>query len=406
MPDASTASKLKTEGILITVSGLDRAGITAELMEIITQSSYEILDMGQSVTHGLLSLSILISQQGQQQQKAPPILKDLLFAAKKMDVSLDFKLMDISSMQTAVEDKFILSCVGKKTITARFLCDISQMLANSKINILRIDNVNAGQNFKSVEMTTAIPHAIDLKEIKSSLLQIGQTHHTDMALLKANVYRRSKRLIAFDMDSTLIQAEVIDEMAQVCGVGKEVAAITQQAMEGKLNFTDALTRRVALLRGLASKKLPAILADLPLTPGTREFITTVKNLGYKVAIISGGFEYFAQALKEQLGLDYAFANRLEIAEGALTGKLVGPVIDGEGKARLLEQIAHKEHISLDQVVAIGDGANDLAMLAKAGLGVAFYAKEAVKKHADNHLSFGTMTTILYFLGIPERDQSN
>ena len=393
---------MDNESILVTVSGPDQPGITAQLMEIVVNAQYEILDMGQSVTHGLLSLSILIGSRDNMEREAPPILKDLLFAAKKMGMGLNFEIVKADAIQITPGSKFVLNCVGQKSISPAFLRDISQMLANFKVNILRIDNVNTGRNFKSLEITTVTPLDVDanFQEIKAQLLKIGQAHKTDMAFLKENVYRCSKRLIAFDMDSTLIQVEVIDEMAKVHGVAQEVSQVTAAAMNGQIDFTQSLTQRVALLKGLEVAKVEQILHALPLTLGVPELISTVKELGYKVAVISGGFCLFANSLKEQLDLDYAYANKLEVADGKLTGKVVGRVVDAEQKAVLLEQVACRERINMDQVVAIGDGANDLPMLAKAGLGIAFHAKDVVREKAHNHLSFGPMTTILYFLGIP------
>ena len=204
------------------------------------------------------------------------------------------------------------------------------------------------------------------------------------------------------MDSTLIQAEVIDEMAKVHGVGEKVISITERAMNGELDFNAALKERVALLKGMKVDKLEQILSKIELTNGTEQFIRTVKSLGYKVAVISGGFTYFTGAFKTKLGLDYAFANELEIENGELTGRVLGNIVNAEGKALLLNLISQQEQISLEQVVAIGDGANDLPMLAKAGLGIAFHAKEIVRKKAGHHMSHGPMTSILYFLGIPEK----
>lgn len=219
--------------------------------------------------------------------------------------------------------------------------------------------------------------------------------------LKENVFRRNKRLIVFDMDSTLIQAEVIDELAKANNAGEEVSEITERAMNGELNFDQSLKERVSKLKGLDVSKMQNILEELPLTPGVEEFITKVKSHDYKIAIISGGFSFFANALKEKLGLDYAFSNELEIEGNKLTGKVKGTIINAEQKALLVDLISQQEKITLEQVVAIGDGANDLQMLSKAGLGIAFHAKEIVKKKAQNQMSHGPMTTILYFLGLKE-----
>ncbi len=202
------------------------------------------------------------------------------------------------------------------------------------------------------------------------------------------------------MDSTLIQAEVIDELAKAHGVGHEISEITERAMNGELDFNESLIARVSKLKGLDASVMEGILSNLPLTPGVEDFLKTIKKLGYKVAVISGGFTFFAEALKEKLGLDYAFANELEIIDGKLTGNVLGTIVNAEQKAILVNLIAQQENISLEQVVAIGDGANDLPMLSRAGLGIAFHAKDIVKKKAQNHMSHGPMTSILYFLGIP------
>ncbi|EQC50666.1 phosphoserine phosphatase SerB, partial [Bacteriovorax sp. DB6_IX] len=272
-------------------------------------------------------------------------------------------------------------------------------LAKHDVNIQRIDKVSP-EEFTSLEILTTVPKKLDQALLKQELLKVSNNHKVDVAFLKDNVFRRSKRLIVFDMDSTLIQAEVIDELAKAHGVGEKIEAITERAMNGELDFNQSLIERVGMLEGLEASKMEQILNDLPLTPGLEDFLKTVKKLGYKVAVISGGFTYFANALKERLGLDYAFANELEIIDGKLTGKVVGTIVNAEQKAILVSLIAQQENISLEQVVAIGDRANDLPMLSQAGLGIAFHAKEIVKKKAQNHMSHGPMTSILYFLGIP------
>ncbi len=400
---------MEHESILITVSGPDHPGITASLMNVICGSSHKILDMGQSVTHGLLSLSILISGESEKEESDSPLLKELLFEAKRMNLNLEFEIVDTHKISKEVEEiqqkKFILSAVSNKSLSPQFIRDVAHNLAENNINILRIDNVNGGIKFKSLEITTQVKHDVDTKSVKENLLRLSSQHNVDIAFLEEGIYRRSKRLIVFDMDSTLIQAEVIDELAKAHGVGDEISKITESAMNGEIDFRESLTQRVSKLKGLEEAKLQKILEELPLTPGVEEFVKTVKGLGYKLAIISGGFLYFANAIKEKLGLDYAFANDLEISNGVLTGGLKGSIVDAEQKAVLLELIAQQEKITTDQVVAIGDGANDLPMLSKAGLGIAFHAKEIVRKKADNHMSFGPMTTILYFLGIRDHDRN-
>jgi phosphoserine phosphatase len=386
--------------ILVTVTGLDKPGITYNLMKIIAQSQATILDMGQSVTHGLLSLSILLDVE---KENHSSVLKDLLFEAKQLEMQLDFKVMNYSSvnLNDYEKDRFVLSCVSRDLITPAFMRDIAEVLSKNSINIMRIDNMN-GSDFSAVDILTRAEKPVNFNEIKTSLLTISNTHKIDVAFLKDNVFRYNKRLIVFDMDSTLIQAEVIDEMAKVHGVGDKVIKITERAMNGELDFNAALKERVSLLKGMKQEKLKEILDRIELTEGTDEFIKTVKALGFKVAVISGGFTYFTNAMKQKLGLDYAFANELEIENGELTGRVLGNIVNADGKAFLLNFIAQQEQISLDQVVAIGDGANDLPMLGKAGLGIAFHAKEVVRKKASSHMSHGPMTSVLYFLGIASK----
>ena len=386
--------------ILITVSGPDGPGITSNLMKVIAKSGLSVLDIGQSVTYDLLSLSILLDGEIKQENQSP-VLKDLLFEAKKMGLSLDFKAIekkDDKQFQT-MPDKFILSCVSPDKISPAFLYDVAEILAKNKINITRIDSTTP-LILKSLDIMTTVLQKTDWQKIKEELLKISDRHRIDMAFLKDNVFRRNKRLIVFDMDSTLIQKEVIDELARSCGQEEWVKKNTQKAMEGKINFDESLIKRVARLKGLEVKKMQKILENIPLTPGTEEFIKTVKSLGYKLALVSGGFSFFANHFKEKLNMDYAFANELEIKNGKLTGNLVGDIVNPRQKATIIGLIAQQEGISLEQVVAIGDGANDLPMLSKAGLGIAFHAKDIVKKKAPQQMDHGPMTSILYFLGIP------
>ncbi len=392
---------MKQKLMLVTVSGPDKPGITSSLMKIIVKAQKNLLDMGQSVTHGLLSLSILIDLGDGTQESE--LMKDLLFEAKKLGMQLDFQnIGDNSELKRPnTNEKFILSCVKLDGLNASFVESIAKILASNNINISRIDNVSLS-GFCSVDFTTnTTSQNTDWPKLKSDLLQASDLHQVDLAFLRDNVFRRNKRLIAFDMDSTLIQAEVIVEMAKRHGVGDKVHEITERAMNGELDFNQSLKERVKLLKGFDTKQMQDIANTLPLSPGVEEFVKTVKSLGYKMAIISGGFQFFANHLRNQLGIDYAFANDLEVQDGILTGEIKGNIVNAEQKAVLLELITQQESISLEQVVAIGDGANDLPMLSKAGLGIAFHAKPIVKEKAGHHMSHGPMTSILYFLGIPE-----
>ncbi len=369
-------------------------------MNCICKAKGKIEDMGQSITHGLLSLSILIDVSTTEDRDSSSLVKDLLFTAKKMGVELEFEVIEDKRKIAEPGDKYILSCVSLAGITPNFLYDISKTLARNNINIQRIDNITE-REFKSLEIATKAENtSVNWDKVKKELINLSNKHETDLALLKDDVWRRNKRLIVFDMDSTLIQSEVIVEMAKVHGVGEKVHEITERAMEGELNFDQSLEERVRLLQGLREDLLKEIIEEIKLTDGVVEFVKTVKALGYKVAIISGGFTYFANYFKEKLGIDYAFANDLHIENGVLTGEVKGSIVNAEKKAMLVDMLAQQEGIRLEQVVAIGDGANDLQMLAKAGLGIAFHAKEIVKQSAKQHMSHGPMTSILYFLGIP------
>lgn len=391
---------LNGKTILVTVSGPDGPGITARLMRIISEYNVDVLDMGQAVTHGLLSLSFVLGFNSEVNSQNGNVLKDLLFEANMMGLTLSYKVVEEKIQTLEMEgDKFIVTCVSPQKVTASFVADLASILANYKINIERIDKVSP-KVFSSMEISTSIPKDLDTKALKSELMQASTKHKIDVAFLKDNVFRRNKRMIVFDMDSTLIQAEVIDELAELCGVGPEVKEITHRAMNGEIDFDESLKLRVSKLKGLKVDRMQDVLENLPLTPGVEEFIKTIKNLGYKVALISGGFTFFADALKKKLGLDYSFANELEIKDGELTGFVTGTIVNANQKAILVKLIAQQENISLEQVVAIGDGANDLPMLATAGLGIAFHAKDVVRKEAQQHLSHGPMTSILYFLGIP------
>ena len=397
----NTMTDLQGKIILVTVSGPDYPGITSRLMRIIADFNVGIRDMGQAVTHGLLSLSFVLELNSDDQNNSSgAVLKDLLFEANKLGLSLSYKVVDsIVKNENLQDEKFVVTCVAPTTITSSFVADLAKILADHKINIERIDKVSPDE-FSSLEIVTSLPVSLTWDKLKEELLKVSTLHKIDVAFLKDNVFRRNKRLIVFDMDSTLIQTEVIDELAELAGAGEEVKAVTHRAMNGEIDFDESLRLRVSKLKGLKQEKLQEVLERLPLTPGVEEFISTIKALGYKVALISGGFTFFSDALKKRLNLDYSFANELEIVNGELTGKVKGTIVNANQKAILVKLIAQQENISLEQVVAIGDGANDLPMLATAGLGIAFHAKDIVRRQAQNHMSHGPMTSILYFLGIP------
>ena len=394
---------MSSEQILVKVSGPDKPGITHQLLSIIDRDHCSVVDMGQSVTHGLLSLSILI--QTSESENDYPVIKDLLFTAKKLGMVLDFNILENGTPKPKTvnkRDRFILHSISTKCLPTGYLKETAGVLAANGVNIHRIDCTNPDR-FNSLEITTTLGEKTDLPSLKKELMQISNRYQVDAAFLRDNVWLRNKRLIVFDMDSTLIQTEVIDEMAIEHGVGDEVIKITESAMNGEIDFDESLKRRVKLLEGMSESSLQNILERLKYTSGVQEFVEKVKVLGYKLAVISGGFTFFANAIKKDLGLDYAFANELEIINGKLTGNVKGTIINADQKSMIMGLIAQQEGLHKEQIVAIGDGANDLPMLTSAGLGIAYHAKEIVREKAGQQLGHGPMTSILHFLGVSEED---
>lgn len=383
------------ENLLITVSGLDKPGITASLTNLIAQNEGEILDIGQSVIHDFLSLSILVKLKAKTQ-----LLKDILFEGRKMGLSVEFMPIERSSFEEKKKKQsYIISSVHSRGLPSDFVSELTGLLASKNLNIQSIRKTS--ETFKSLDIICDGDSSFSWDRFKKDLISLSHQYQTDTAFQKNNVFRWNKRLIVFDMDSTLIQTEVVNQIAELAGEGERVAQITERAMNGELDFKESLRERVALFEGLPVEDLQEIAKNLPITEGVPELIKTVKKLGYKLAIISGGFTYFAHFLKEKLGMDYAFANELEILHGKLTGKVLGTIVDSEQKAILLDLMAQQESISLEQTVAIGDGANDLPMLSKAGFGIAFHAKPYVRERAKQQVSHNSMESLLHFLGISD-----
>ncbi len=389
---------MKVKNLLINISGEDRPGITAQLTQIIAQFQTPVIDMGQSITHGLLSLSLLL-RCGQEDQD---IIKELLFMANSQNLQLNFSYPEqIQLTQEDKSERYALSCVGPEEISSQFIAQVAAYLAAHGINIVRIYSDQKHQaQLSHLEFLIAGAKDLNWSEIKNELLKISIPHQIDFCLVKDDIFRANKRLVVFDMDSTLTKGEVIDELAELAGVSEQVKAITQKAMEGELEFEQALRQRVALLKGLEEQQLQTVCQKLELTPGAADFIQVLQSLGCQTAVISGGFDFFTAWIAQNLNLDYHYGNQLEIIDGKLTGQLKGMIVDGAMKAKLMQELAIKESISLQQVAAIGDGANDLPMLSAAGMGIAFHAKQAVKRQIGLQLSFGPMNSLLWFLGIP------
>ncbi|MCR4290901.1 MAG: phosphoserine phosphatase SerB [Candidatus Scalindua sp.] len=389
--------------IVITVNGQDAQGIVSSFTSILSENEVRIVDIEQIVIHNLILLSMLLDLR-QSKGGQISLLKDLLLEAKRLNVDLDFKVASRDE-QLQHDNSFLyaVTCLGDK-ITADVLAGISKAMYSENVNIERIRQLSQGE-LSCVEMIVNTDKSINVRDLTRKLLSISSEFSVDIAVQKENIFRRSKRLVVMDMDSTLIQVEVIDELAKAVGKGDEVSAITRKAMNGEISFNESLDKRVSLLAGLDEEALGKIYNNIPFTPGAKRFIKILKKIGYKTAVISGGFTFFTDRLKKELGLDYAFANNLEIKDGKITGKVTGRIINGEFKAKILEDIANKEEITLDQVVAIGDGANDLLMLDKAGLGIAFNAHKAVREKADYNISQKNLDSIIYLLGISEKEKN-
>jgi phosphoserine phosphatase len=399
------------EVFLINVTGLDRPGLTAQLTGVLSGFGAEILDIGQAVIHDHLSLGLVIAIPGD--SKSSPILKEVLYAAHGLGVAVTFTPIEPERYEAWVaeqgKDRHIITLLGRR-LTADHVSKVAQAMADASLNIDQILRLSGRTSLDSspVSSRACVEFAVsgpvpDETALRRTLLNIADQTGVDVSFQVDDLYRRSRRLVVFDMDSTLIQAEVIDELAKEAGAGKEVAAVTAAAMRGELDFSESLRRRVATLEGLPESVLAEVAARLPLSEGAERLAATLKQLGYKLGIVSGGFDYFASGLQQKLGFDYVFANKLEIRDGKLTGKVLGKIVDGARKAEILREIAALENISLQQTIAVGDGANDLPMLAVAGLGVAFHPKPIVAEKAARAISTVGLDGLLYLIGVRDRD---
>ena len=396
--------------ILVHVTGNDRPGLTKELSGVLADFDVDVLDIGQVVIHNFLTLGILIRLRSDSQ----PVLKDLLFKGHELGVTMRLHPLDeadYSAWVSGADKRRHIITLLARALSAKQIAAVTKVVTESGLNIDTIHRLTgrvpladgAIQSAKACVEFTVRGTPSDIAAIRSKFLEISAELEADIAFQEDNIFRRNRRLVAFDMDSTLIQAEVIDELAKEAGVGDQVAAITESAMRGELDFKQSLRARLALLEGLDESVLQSVAERLPLTEGAERLISTLKHVGYTIAILSGGFTYFGNILKQRLGIDYVYANELEIVDGKLTGKALGRIVDAERKAELLQEIATKENISLQQVIAVGDGANDLPMLNLAGLGIAFHAKPKVKQGARQSISTLGLDSILYLIGLSDRD---
>ncbi|KPZ26272.1 ACT domain protein/phosphoserine phosphatase SerB [Pseudomonas syringae pv. viburni] len=399
------------EIVLINITGVDRPGLTAAITGVLAQGGVNILDIGQAVIHDTLSFGILVDIPDAVQGSS--VLKDILFTAYKLDQQVRFTAVSEEGYQHWVEGqgkaRHIVTLLTRK-VTAEQLQCVSAITAKYGLNIDQIDRLSgrmpldtpADKGKGCIEFTVRGEPA-DPKAMQAEFLAVAQELNVDIAFQQDSLFRRNRRLAVFDMDSTLIEAEVIDELAKAAGVGEQVAEITERAMRGELDFSESFKERLALLKGLDVGVLDEIGASLRLTEGAETLFSELKRLGYKTAILSGGFTYFAKQLQAKLGIDYVYANELEVVDGKVTGVAVEPIVNAQRKADLLRELAHKEGLSLEQTIAVGDGANDLPMLAIAGLGVAFRAKPLVKQSARQAISTLGLDGVLYLLGFRDRE---
>ena len=402
-----------TKAVLVHFAGPDAPGLTSKLTRLLADYNVCILDIGQAVVHESLVLGILVEVPADR-TSAP------LRAEIKTALSSQAHALGLQAHFTTISDDrvkhwehslhhhhFIITLLGR-AVTAEQLAQVSAIIASHGMNVDRIDRLSGELAPADEEANACVELAVSgdpsrEPHMRSEFLAAAQKLSIDIAFQRESIFRRNRRIFAFDMDSTLIQGEVIDELAKMAGVGDQVVRITESAMRGELHFDESFTRRVALLRGLSADRVHSLVDTIPLADGAERLIRTLRLLGYKTAILSGGFTFFANALQQRLNIDFVHANELEIRDGVVTGRVVPPIVNAERKARLLAEISARENVSLEQVVAVGDGANDIPMLNLAGMGIAYRAKPLVRQKADQSISCLGLDGLLYLLGVRDRD---
>lgn len=398
----------KTELILIRISGLDRPGLTASITAILSEYDVDIMDIGQADIHSTLSLGLLFKCK---EKDSGNIMKDLLFKASALGINIRFYPISTEEYEEWVnmqgKNRYILTLLGRK-LTAQQIAGATRILAEQQLNIDGIRRLTGRipLDEKKANVRACIEFSVrgtpkDKEELQRQLMQLSSSLAMDFSFQQDNMYRRMRRLICFDMDSTLIETEVIDELAMRAGVGDQVKAITERAMRGEIDFIESFKERVSLLKGLDESVMREIAENLPITEGVERLMYVLKRYGYKIAILSGGFTYFGNYLKDKFGIDYVYDNELEIIDGKLTGRYLGDIVDGKRKAELLRLIAQVEKVDIAQTIAVGDGANDLPMLSIAGLGIAFHAKPKVAANARQSINTIGLDGVLYFLGFKD-----
>ena len=399
----------KKEIILVQITGDDRPGVTSALTNILAKYNAIILDIGQADIHHSLSLGILFVTNS---QNSGYIIKELLFKATEIGINIRFSPVSEEEYNSWVgrqgKSRYIITILGRR-VTAQQIGEVTRIVADNELNIDAIRRLTGRMPLEEVDTEVGVScielsvrgTPKDKNKMQASFIELSSELSIDISFQEDNIFRRTRRLICFDMDSTLIETEVIDELADRAGVGKEVREITESAMRGEIDFHESFTRRVALLKGLDVSVMKDIAENLPMTEGIERLMKTLKTVGFKIAILSGGFTYFGEYLKRKFGIDYVYANELEVIDGKLTGRYVGDIVDGKSKAELLRLLAQIENVNIAQTIAVGDGANDIPMLNTAGLGIAFHAKPKVKANTKQSISTIGLDGILYFLGFKD-----
>lgn len=390
----------KKDHYVVSVIGEDKTGIVAGVTQFLLKQGFTIVDIEQTVIRSQFTMVLLI-RPFQSSASAVKLRKGFSRLSKRLGTKIVMApLRKVEELRLAEPKKpYVFTILGpdRPGVVATF----SSYLAKRKCNIERIKMISRG-GLGAMEMEVDLQEAT-AESLRSEMLNVAREIGVDLVVQSSLAYQRRKKVIVFDMDSTIVDAEIIDELAKLAGVGRKVAAITERGMQGKMDFIESLRERVALLKGLSVKTLEAFARTIRLTRGSEELVSALKEMGFKLALITGGFTFFTERIKKRLGFDYAFGNELEIKNGKLTGRLKGRIIDAKGKAQILDQICRIEGITREEVVAVGDGANDRIMVANAGLGIAFNAKDVLKQVADGAITRDHMKGILYCLGISEAD---
>lgn len=413
MPAFAIAPIAVKEIVLINAAGDDKPGVTSAITQVLNRYQAAVLDIGQAVIHDNLTLGLLVSFDPQAVSQ-DALLQEVRAAVAELSIQVRFTGIDSDNYQQWVDHqgkaRYIVTLLARE-VTAGQIADLTQVTVKHGLNIDNINRLSGRIALDGLDQRSSAcvefsvrGEPADREALRADFMELSTRHEVDIAFQRDTVYRRNRRLVCFDMDSTLIEAEVIDELAKAAGVGEQVAEITELAMRGELDFNESFARRMALLKGLDETVLADIAANLPITEGAEKLISSLKHLGYKTAILSGGFQYFGEYLQKRLGIDYVFANQLDIVDGKVTGIVKGDVVNGQRKAELLKLLAEREGITAEQTIAVGDGANDLPMLSAAGLGIAFRAKPLVKASAEQAISTLGLDAILYLMGFRERDQ--